>query len=50
MLRLVYRNPAGLVLALQATGTSGMEQVSNLTSPAYHPRAAHSAPWPCRSA
>ena len=34
MLRLVYRNPDGLVLALQATGTSGMETgLVNLTEP-----------------
>jgi alanine-glyoxylate transaminase/serine-glyoxylate transaminase/serine-pyruvate transaminase len=34
MLRLVYRNPDGLVLPLQATGTSGMETgLVNLTEP-----------------
>jgi alanine-glyoxylate transaminase/serine-glyoxylate transaminase/serine-pyruvate transaminase len=34
MLRLVYRNPEGLVLALQATGTTGMETgLVNLTEP-----------------
>ena len=34
MLRIVYRNPAGLVLPLQATGTSGMEAgLVNLTEP-----------------
>jgi len=34
MLRLVYRNPAGLVLPLQATGTTGMETgLVNLTEP-----------------
>lgn len=34
MLRLVYRNAAGLVLPLQATGTSGMEAgIVNLTEP-----------------
>lgn len=34
MLRLVYRNPEGLVLALQATGTTGMETgLVSLTEP-----------------
>lgn len=34
MLRLVYRNPEGLVLPLQATGTTGMETgLLNLTEP-----------------
>jgi alanine-glyoxylate transaminase/serine-glyoxylate transaminase/serine-pyruvate transaminase len=34
MLRLVYRNPEGLVLALQATGTTGMEAgLVSLTEP-----------------
>ena len=34
MLRLVYRNPEGLVLPLQATGTTGMETgLVNLTEP-----------------
>jgi alanine-glyoxylate transaminase/serine-glyoxylate transaminase/serine-pyruvate transaminase len=34
MLRLVYRNPDGLVLPLQATGTTGMETgLVNLTEP-----------------
>ncbi|HEV2787749.1 MAG TPA: alanine--glyoxylate aminotransferase family protein [Solirubrobacteraceae bacterium] len=34
MLRIVYRNPEGLVLPLQATGTSGMETgLVNLTQP-----------------
>jgi alanine-glyoxylate transaminase/serine-glyoxylate transaminase/serine-pyruvate transaminase len=34
MLRIVYRNPDGLVLPLQATGTSGMETgLVNLTEP-----------------
>jgi alanine-glyoxylate transaminase/serine-glyoxylate transaminase/serine-pyruvate transaminase len=34
MLRVVYRNPEGLVLALQATGTTGMETgLLNLTEP-----------------
>lgn len=34
MLRLVYRSPEGLVLALQATGTTGMETgIVNLTEP-----------------
>jgi alanine-glyoxylate transaminase/serine-glyoxylate transaminase/serine-pyruvate transaminase len=34
MLRLVYRNPDGLVLPLQATGTTGMESgLVNLTEP-----------------
>jgi alanine-glyoxylate transaminase/serine-glyoxylate transaminase/serine-pyruvate transaminase len=34
MLRLVYRNPKGLVFPLQATGTSGMETgIVNMTQP-----------------
>jgi alanine-glyoxylate transaminase/serine-glyoxylate transaminase/serine-pyruvate transaminase len=34
MLRLVYRNPEGLVFPLQATGTSGMETgIVNMTQP-----------------
>lgn len=34
MLRLIYRNPEGLVLPLQATGTTGMETgLANLTEP-----------------